>query len=127
MTLNDVIDLMPPDLRMAVEAGFEDPGFRCGCEEMRSAVKALRDRRKVSDDQLVEWEEQITAWIGIQEFVQMLAAEVSAEIEEAFPVDINEDVLPEWIVEWWAPVLRNPWSERLDEAVIAAKEWLEGQ
>ena len=124
MNLEDLVDLMPPDLKMAVEASLDDPGFRCGSDSMRSAMKAIRDRRKVPTEKIEEWAEEITAWIASQEFVQLMAADVSAEIEEAYPVDVHDDVLPGWIVEWWAPVLRNPWSEQLDEAVIAAKAWL---
>lgn len=125
-TLNDLVDLIPADLRMAVEAGVDDPGMKSGCDSIRSVFRSLRERRNVSDSQIEEWREDILSWITTQEFFQNEAAEVNAEIEETYPVDVNDDLLPEWIVEWWAPVLRNPWSERLDEAVHAAREWLRG-
>lgn len=124
MTIDDLISSIPADLRMAIEASLDDPGMRCGCEEMRTAMRASRDRRRIPQEVIESWSEAFEAWIAGQEFIQMMAADVSAEIEENYPVDISSDVLPEWIVEWWAPVLRNPWSERLDEAVIAAREWL---
>lgn len=126
MTLGDLIDSIPADLRMAVEAGLDDSGMKSGCDPIRFALRSFRDRKSVPDAQLYEWNQEISNWITSQEFVQHAAAEVNAEIEEAYPVDVNDDVLPEWIVEWWAPVLRNPWSERLDEAVLAAQEWLKG-
>ena len=127
MTLDDLLDLLPADLYVAVEATVYEPGVQCGCEEMRSAVRAFRDRRHVPPDTLSLWREDFDSWLTAQDFLQLMAADLIAEIDEAYPVDLEEGDLPGWLMEWWAPVLRNPWSERLDEACVAARAWIVGQ
>ena len=127
MTLDDLLNMLPADLQVAVEATVYEPGVQCGCEEMRSAVRAIRDRRHVSPETLTLWHEGAEAWLMAQDFLQLMAADLIAEIDEAYPVDIEEGDLPGWLMEWWAPVLRNPWSERLDEACVAAQAWIADQ
>lgn len=38
-------------------------------------------------------------------------------------VDPARRGFPGWYTNWWAPVLRMPWSRRLAEAVTAAADW----
>lgn len=32
--------------------------------------------------------------------------------------------IPEWLLEWWVPILQMPWAERLGEAVEAGEAWV---
>jgi hypothetical protein len=127
MNLDELIKTIPSDLKFAVMAGNEDPDLASGSPALRAALRASRDRRKVSSSQVAEWSEEIQSWIQVQQFLQGLAEQVEQQLMEYYPFDLGEDVLPAWMFEWWAPLLQNPWSDRLDEVVVAAQQWLDGQ
>ena len=127
MNLKELLDKIPEDLKFAVLAGEHDPDLASGCPALVAAIEADRKRKTIWPEQVTDWDEEIQAWIQAQLFVQEMAEQVSVELEESFPVDLMGDSLPGWLTEWWAPVLLNPWADRLDAAVISARKWIDAQ
>jgi hypothetical protein len=65
--------------------------------------------------EFIEW------WLPEQIEWQKRAIVVAQRLQD---VEIGESDLPEWLLEWWIPIIHIPWSERLGEAVEAGESWL---
>lgn len=120
--LDQLIDSLPIDLRVAIAATVDDHKLCCGCPEAEAAMNAKYSKIRVSDAVVAGWSEKIATWIEQQRLLQDEAEKVMGDLLQRFPMDGNN--IPAWFVQEWSFHLRNPWSNRLEESIDGAKKWM---
>jgi hypothetical protein len=85
--------------------------------EAKSPDKLVASVSGDPDTEFLEW------WIPEQMQWQQRAVAITERLVDL----LVEGDMPEWVLEWWAPIIEFPWAERLGEAVEAAETWLNGK
>ena len=130
MKAQELIDSLPEELRVALQVMlFEEstqPGkflSNTGFQELRNVAENVYVGRSVSKETIAAAESRLPEWIANQEVAQERRVQLIEQLLEQHPVD-NPAKIPDWPFFWWGETLREPWSDRLAEAVIEAENYL---
>lgn len=123
--IDDLVEELPVDLRIAIAATLEDPSLDCGPPEARALMASkYKKGPSVSLSNIGELRSSIISWIERQEQLQAQADLIVEELWEKFKPEANS--IPVWFTQRWAFHLRSPWSAALETSVAQAREWING-
>lgn len=122
--IDQLIDEMPVDLRIAVAATLEDPSLNCGSQDVRAVMSAkYKKGPTINSSRVAEMRSNISEWVNRQKALQAQADEIIEELWLKFKPEANS--VPIWFTQSWAFHLRNPWSAVLDKSISDAREWID--
>lgn len=123
MENSDLLELLPLELRVAIQATFHEPWINAGSLQMKNFYRARLEGKREDGVDSDALRLHFTEWLEQQVLLQKSAAALLAQLNELHPN--CSDGISGWHFQPWAIHLRCPWSDGLGLAIAEASEWLE--